>query len=235
MKRCVVLVFFEGGLQGVGETVGYVGFEDQAVDYYVDPVLFVAVQVREIVRREVVHLAVDAAAGVAFLPDIFDLLAVLAVAAANYGRQELDAGSFWQLQNSVDYLLHGLLRNLPPAVRAVRAAYACVEEAQIIIDFGDRANRGARVAAGGLLVNRNCRAKTLNVVDVGLVHLAEELAGVSGERFYVAALTFGVEGIEGQGTLAGAREAGDNYQLISRDFNIYVLEVLLPRAVYNDP
>ena len=41
--------------------------------------------------------------------------------------------------------------------------------------------------------------QALDEVDVGLVHLAEELPGVGGERFDVAALALGEDGVEGEG------------------------------------
>ena len=73
-----------------------------------------------------------------------------------------------------------------------------VEQAQVVVDLGDGAHRRARVAAGGLLLDRDRRRQPLDVVDVGLLHLPEELAGVGGEALHVAALPLGVDGVEGQ-------------------------------------
>jgi len=43
--------------------------------------------------------------------------------------------------------------------------------------------------------------KALDDVHFGAFHLIQELAGVSGKGFDVAALAFGVDGIEGKGDL----------------------------------
>jgi hypothetical protein len=48
------------------------------------------------------------------------------------------------------------------------------------------------------------------VVDVGLFDALEELAGVGGERFDVAALALGVDGVEGERGLARAGDAADD-------------------------
>jgi len=45
---------------------------------------------------------------------------------------------------------------------------------------------------------RDRRREALDDVDVGLLHLAQELAGVRGERLHVAALALGVDGVEGE-------------------------------------
>ena len=54
-------------------------------------------------------------------------------------------------------------------------------------------------AGGGLLLDGDGGGEAVDGVDVGALHLVEELAGVGGEGFDVAALAFGVDGIEGEG------------------------------------
>ena len=85
-----------------------------------------------------------------------------------------------------------------------------------------------------LLVDGDGGAEALDVVDVGLLHAAEELAGVGGEGLDVAALALGVDGVEGEGTLARAGEAGDNHELVSGDRDVDVLEVMLAGAFDED-
>ena len=72
------------------------------------------------------------------------------------------------------------------------------------------------------------------MVDVGLLHLPEELARVGGERLDVAALALGEDGVEGEAALAGAGEAGDDDELVARDGDVDVLEVVLARAADDD-
>jgi hypothetical protein len=68
------------------------------------------------------------------------------------------------------------------------------------------------------------------VLDVRLLHHLEELAGVGREALDVAALPFGIDGIEGEARLAGTGEAGDDGQRLPRDIDVDPLEVVLARA-----
>ena len=59
-------------------------------------------------------------------------------------------------------------------------------------------------------------AGDLDEVDVWLVHLPEELASVCRQRLDVAALAFGVDGVERERTLARTREPREDDESISR-------------------
>ena len=111
---------------------------------------------------------------------------------------------------------------------------AGVEEADVVVDLGDGADGGAGVVACALLVDGDSGAEAFDVVDIGLLHAAEELAGVGGEGLDVAALALGVDGIEGERTLARAGEAGDNHKLVPGDRDVDVLEVMLAGAFDED-
>ena len=130
----------------------------------------------------------------------------------------------------VDDLLRALAGDRPPAVRAVRHADAGVEQAEVVVDLGDGADGRAGVARGRLLVDRDRRRQALDEVDVGLVHLAEELAGVGRERLDVAALALGVDGVEGERGLARAGQPGEDDQPVAGQLERDVLQVVLAGA-----
>jgi hypothetical protein len=71
-------------------------------------------------------------------------------------------------------------------------------------------------------------------VDVGLLELGDELAREGGERLEEAALALGVDGLEGERRLAGAREAGEDDEGVARDVDVDVLEIVLARAADAD-
>ena len=170
--------------------------DDQAVDHRLDGVHLVAVEFDLLVH--VAHLAVDAHAHEARLAHVLEDRLVLALAVLDQRRQDQHAAAVGQLQDGVDDLLAVCWIDLAAAAGAVRHADAGEEQAQVVVDLGDGADGRARVAAGALLVDGDGRAEALDLVDVGLLHLAQELAGVGGERFDVAALALGVDGVEGQ-------------------------------------
>ena len=62
--------------------------------------------------------------------------------------------------------------------------------------------------------------------DLRLLHLADELSRIGAETFHVAPLAFGVDGIDGQGTLAGAAGATTNGHPIARDFRVDIAQAL---------
>ena len=136
---------------------------------------------------------------------------------AHHRREHREARPLGQLQHPVDHLLDGLRGDRLAAVVAVHAADAREEQAQVVVDLGDRADGRARVARSGLLLDRDRRRQPLDGVDVGLVHLLEELAGVGRQRLDVAPLPLGVDRVERERRLARARQPGDDHELVARD------------------
>jgi hypothetical protein len=165
---------------------------------------------------ELDHLAVDAGAE-ALLVEGFELFAELAFAAADDGGVDGDALAGGECRYALDDLFGGLAGDGAAAVGAVGLAYGGVEEAEVVVDFGDGADCGSGASAGGLLLDRDGGGETVDGVDVGALHLIEELAGVGGEGFDVAALAFGVDGVEGEGGFSGAGETGDHGEGVARN------------------
>src|SRR5262249_55067547 len=150
------------------------------------------------------------------------------------GGEQHQAGAIGERENSIGNLLGGLLGDLQAADGAVGVADAGVEQAHVVPDLRDGADGGARVVRGALLVYGDGRGEAVNVVNIGLLNLAEELASIGGERLDVAALALGEDGIKGEAALARAGEAGDNDQPVARDGDIYVFEVVLAGAANDD-
>jgi len=116
----------------------------------------------------------------------------------------------------------------------VRHAHAREQHAEVVVDLRDGADGRARILRGGLLLDRDRGRQSLDGVDLGLLHLLEELPGVGRQRLHVAPLAFGIDGVEGERRFAGAREPGDHDQLVARDLEIDVLEVVLAGAPDDD-
>ena len=108
-----------------------------------DIVLFVFVELNRL--RQIVDTAVHTHAHIAGFARRVQLLDVLALAPADDWGQHLNLCSLVERHDPIDDLVHSLLLDLLAADRAVRNADTGVEQAQVIVDFRDRANRGARV------------------------------------------------------------------------------------------
>ena len=207
------------GVLGVG------GGRDQPVDDDVDVVPLVAVEVELLL--DVAHDAVDTHAHEAGAADRVEDLLVLPAAVAHDGREQHRPRAGRLGEDRVDDLLDGLAADHLAAVRAVGDADAGEEQPQVVVDLGHGGNRGARVLRDALLVDRDRGREAVDVVDVRLLHQAEELAGVGGERLYITPLALGVDGVERERGLAGAAEPGDDDEAITRNLDGNVLEIVL--------
>jgi len=99
-----------GELQRRLEAFGEAGFEALAhhnpVDHHVDVVLVLLVERRGGV--DVVEFAVDLDAGEAVFLQLQQFLAILALAAADDGGKQIEAGALGQRHDAVDHLADGL-------------------------------------------------------------------------------------------------------------------------------
>src|SRR5439155_10881075 len=133
------------------------------------------------------------------------------------------------------YLVNDLVRRLGAdgnaARRAVRLAQAGVEDAQIVVDLGDGADRRARAFASGLLLDADGRRQAADVFDLGLLHLPQELPGVGRQRFDVAALALGVDGVQSERAFARAAGAAADSHTVAGQGDVDVLEVVLLGAL----
>ena len=218
-----------GGLDGLGQPLAQVGLEDQPVDHDLDRVLELLVE--DDLLLEQPRLAVDLDPGEPVGAQLVEHVAELALAVAHDRRVDGEPRPVGEREDLLDDLVEALPRDRPPADRTVRPAHARVEEPQVVVDLGDGADRRARVARGRLLVDRDRRREPFDRVDVRLLHHLEELARVGGEAFHVAALTLGVDRVEGQARLAGAREPGDADERVPRQPDVDVLQVVLAGSV----
>ncbi len=167
----------QGGLERVGEPALHAVAGHQPVDHHLDGVHLVALEAELEVLGQLDQLAVDDGTGEALLGQVLEQGVVGALAAVDHRGEHLEAGALGQLEDAVDDLLGRLAGHRRAVVGAVGHADAGEQQAQVVVDLGDGADRGARVAAGRLLVDGDRRRQALDEVDVGLVHLARGTGG----------------------------------------------------------
>ena len=186
-----------------------------AVDDDVDVVLEFLVERRRV--GDLVKFAVDLHALEAALLKFGDFLAVFALAAANDRRQQIKPRALRQGDDAIDHLAHRLALDRQAGRGRIGNADAREEQPHVIIDFGDGADRRARIFRGRLLLDRNRRRQPVDLVDVGLLHHFEELARIGRERFDIAALALRIDRVEGERGFARARKAGEDDELVARN------------------
>ena len=197
---------------------------DEPVRHHFDRVPHVAVEIR--VLGEVDDLAVHPGAQVALPAEVLEEVAVLAAAPLDDRRQDEQPRALGKRQDPRDDLFEGLRPDQSAAFRAVRRPDPRIEHAQEVIDLRDRPHGGPGIHAGGLLFDGDGGRQSRDPVDVGFLHLAEELPRVGRKGFDVAPLALRVEGIEGQGGLSGAGYAGKADQRVFRQLQAHVLQVV---------
>ena len=208
------------------------GAHHDAVDHHVDVVVELLVERRHL--GDLVELPVDLDALVALLEVLGELLAVLALAAAHHRREQIEPRALGQRQDAVDHLPDGLALDRQAGGRRVGHADARPQQPHVVVDLGDGADGRARVARGGLLLDRDGGREAVDLVDVRLLHHLEELARIGGQALDVAALALGIDRVEGERRLARAGQAGEHHQLVARDLHVDVLEIVLARAADGD-
>ncbi len=222
----------QGGLDAFGQALLGVGAHLQAVDHHVDVVLLGLLELGQ--AFVLVDLPVHAKAHVAQRLHLHEQLGELTLLLARHRRQQHELGVLGQGQHRIHHLAHGLRRQRQAVVRAVRRARAREQQAQVVVDLGHRAHGGARVVAGGLLLDGNGRRQTLDQVHIGLVQPPQELPRIGRQALHIAALPFGIQRIERQAGLARARQPGDHHELVARDVQVDVLEVVRARPADAD-
>ena len=216
------------GLERVGQPPFDAGAQHQPVDDDLDRVDLVAAEVD--LAAQLVLLAVDHDPGEALPGEVVEELLVGALAAPHDRCQDLHAAALGQLQHPVDDLLGRLAEEPLAGLGVVGDADPGEQQSQVVVDLGDGPDRRAGVARGGLLVDGDGGRQAVDEVDVGLVHLAEELAGVRRQRLDVAPLALGVDRVERQRRLARAGQPGEDDDAVPRQLEGDVPQVVLPGA-----
>jgi hypothetical protein len=147
---------------------------------------------------------------------------------------EVEAGLLRQLQHPVHHLADRLALDGQAGGGRVGDADPRPEQAHVVVDLGDGAHRGARVPRGGLLLDGDGGREAVDLVHVRLLHHLQELARIGRERLHIAALALGIDRVEGERGLAAPGQAREHDELVLRDRQVDVLEIVLARAADRD-
>jgi hypothetical protein len=220
------------GLDRVGDARALALLDDDAVDHQLDVVLLLLLQRLDILEPD--DHPVDAHAGEAGLARVGDELAELTLAVLDQRRQQGHLAALVEAHQLADDLVGRPRRHRAAAQMAALLAHARVEHAQVVVDLGDGADRGARVGRGRLLLDGDGRRQAADVIVLGLLHLAEELAGIGRQRLDVAPLALGVERVESERGLARPGHTRHHDQLALGDLQVVDGQVVLARAFYRE-
>jgi len=201
----------QGELHRVGQALADTVLDAQPIDVDVQVVLAPPVE-RDVVPQ-IARLPVDADPDEPFAPEPGELLLERPPAPSHRRGEDGEPRALREGEDPIDHLLDRLRSDGLAAHRAVRAP-------------GTR----EEIAAGRVLLDRDGRRQALDGLDLRLGEAVEELPRVGAQRLDVTALPLGVDGVEGEGRLAGAARAGDDHQPVARDGHVDARQVVLARA-----
>ena len=102
------------------------------------------------------------------------------------------------------------------------------------MDFRNRAHGGTRVVAGGFLLNGNRGRQTLNQIHIGLVHHLQKLPRIRRQALHITPLSLGIQRVKRQRRFAAARQTRYHHQLVARNVQIDVFQIMRARAADAD-
>ena len=149
-------------------------------------------------------------------------------------QQARVAGLLCARQQVVGNRLGRILLHRLGAAAAEQVCGAGVQQLHMVVQLGHGADRGARGAHRIRLVDRDRGRNAVDGVHLRAILAIKELPRVGREGLDVAALALGVQRVEHQRGFAGTGHAGDDDQLVRRQREREVLEIVLARATDDD-
>ena len=186
------------------------------------------------IDNDVLDVAIHAHLQVSFAADLFKKFAVMTLPAPHNGRQHNHFPAAVLLDDEFADLVFGIAHHFFAGLVTKRLSRPRIPNTQKIINLGNRPNRGAGILVGAFLLDADDRAETRNLVNVRAFHITHKLTGVSIERFHITPPALGKYCVEGQRTFAAATKPRDDGKTVARYGNVYVFEVVNPRAIYVD-
>jgi len=150
------------------------------------------------------------------------------------GCKQYQPGIRWQLHEGINNPHGWRLSNWSATLIAVNESAPRIEQAEVIIDFGERTDSASGIGSATALVNSNGRLQAGDAIYIGSVELPEKLPGMKRERLDVLPLSFSEDGIESERTFPAAARTGNDDELIPRDFQRQIFEVVRPRPFNAD-
>ena len=198
----------QGLLERGGDPFAGIFADGQTVDDQLDRVDFVPVEPHS--GRNLPNFSIDTDINESFAGQRFEQFAIMALAPFDDRGHQGDSPAGESLEDQSGDAFVGVVHHLFAGDRGVGPRRPCVKQTQEIVDLGNGADRRTGVLVGRFLFDGDDGAQSGDFIHVGPLHRADELAGIGGERLHVAALPFGIDGVERQRRFARTAQSGDD-------------------------
>ena len=205
-------------------------FAFQDANHDLDVVLAETIEPKPL--RRVIHFSVRADFRVAVLGGPFRHIGVEPLPVADHRREEEQVSAAFELrlQTLAELIARlGLDRDL--AIGAKLRSEPGEEQAQEVVDFGDGGDGALAPAPGRALLDADRRGQAGDQIHVRAGELFHKLPRVGIHGIEEATLALGEEQIEREGALARTAHARNDHELIPRDGEREILQVMLARPV----
>ena len=155
---------------------------------------------------------------------------VMALSAPHQGRQQIAFSAGILAHHQVYNLLVRIANHLLAAFGREGTGALGIQQTQEVVDFRDGSHRTAGVVAGGFLLDGNDGAETGDFLHLGLFQDAHKVFGIGGKGVHIAPLSFGINSVERQRTLAAAAQARNHHEFPAGNVYAYILQVVGPRT-----
>ena len=190
-----------------------------------DGVLHIAIQTRPLAGGQVIAIHPQLFIALASRP--LGQIGVQALAVVDERREQLHRVAPVCFADARDDGLETLRRHRHIAGGAVLGAQLHVDQAQEVVQLGERGHRALAPAPAGALLDGHRGRDAEDGIHLGPRRRLHELTGIGVERFQIAPLPLAEEDVEGQRGLARSGHPGDHRKALARDVHIDVLEVVL--------
>ena len=182
----------------------------------------------DLLLREIILISIHTNAHIARSSCPLQSLLMASLLPPHHRGEHQNLRSLRKKPNTIHHLIYCLLLNHPAALRAMGNSDSRIQEAEIIIDLRHRSHSRSRISIRRFLVDGNRRRKSFDLIHIRLLHLSEELSCIRRQRLHISSLSLGINGIKGKTGLSGSGKSGQNHQLVSRNGDIDVLQIMLP-------
>ena len=204
--------------------------DDEAIDYDIEIEFFDGLRFCREKRIDIGELTCGADADEARFLKPLEMNLEAAGETAERGGEQDDAGALGERHDLGCYAGHRVAVYWRAGLRVVGLTGGGEKEPGVVVDLGGGGDGRAWVWRGGALLDRDGGGEAFDEIDVGLFEAVEKLPRIGRKAFDIAALAFGVEGIEGERGFPRSADASDDGELIARDLDVDILEVVLAGA-----
>ena len=170
--------------------------------------------------------AVNSGIEISLATDGFKEFPVVSLAVLDEWSQQDDALAEVLAQEEVENLFFRVAHHLLAGDVGNSIGCAGIEQTQEVVNLRRSPHRASRVLVGRLLLDADDRTETCYLIDIGTFHASQEVTGVCAESLYVAALSFGIDGVESQRRLAAAAQACEYSKTVAGNLHIHILQVV---------